>query len=264
MIYPNARYRPLNEFSYRGVKPRLGVVLHVNDSDGPSLYNWIAGNNGMSCHFQIAKSGVIEQYVDTDNASWCQCDGNATYLSVETQGYDEQPLNAAQLGAFAALMRWIHNSHGIPLQLAEAPGQRGLGWHGMGGPAWGHTVCPGQLRRNQRTTVLRLAGMDTPPPGPRLRRLWPSYMPRSEYFGSINGPAESHGGYYSRERPDVRAIQARLQQLHYAPSVPGWADGIYEQPTVKAVADWQRARYARYTTRYGEVWSDDWQRLFTY
>lgn len=109
-------------------------------------------------------------------------------------------------------------------------------------------------------------GSTTPPPssGGTLHRPWPSYMPTDQYFGLITGPNESHGGYYVEEQPDVRAIQERMQALGYAPSVAGWADGIFEQPTADAVAAWQRALYAAQTSRYGEVWTDDWQRLFTY
>lgn len=115
------------------------------------------------------------------------------------------------------------------------------------------------------------SGGGTPPPsggGAKLRRPWPSYMPTSEYFGLITGPNESHGGYYANEQPDIKAIQQRVIALGYVPGIhdqnSSWADGIYEQPTKDAVAAWQRAKYAAYTTRYGEVWNDDWGRLFTY
>jgi hypothetical protein len=157
-VYPAATYRPLNQFSNQGTKPRVGVVLHVNDSNGPSLYNWIAGNNNMSCHFQVAKSGVVEQYVDTDNGSWCQMAGNDTYLSIETEGYPVEALTAAQVNACAGIMRWANQTHGIPLQVADSVGARGLAWHGMGGAAWGgHTACPGDLRKAQRAQILQLA-----------------------------------------------------------------------------------------------------------
>jgi len=159
VIYPGATYRPLNQFSNASAHPRLGVVLHVNESDGPSLYNWIAGNNGMSCHFQVAKDGTVEQYIDTDNGSWCQVDGNNTYLSIETQGYHTEPLSDAQVHAIALLMSWVHQTHGIPLQLAEQPGQPGLIWHGAGGDSWGgHFDCPGDPRKAQRAQILALAG----------------------------------------------------------------------------------------------------------
>ena len=162
-VYPGANYRPLNQFSNIGSRPRLGVVLHVNESDGPSLYNWIAGNHGMSCHFQVAKDGTVEQYIDTDNGSWCQVNGNDTYLSIETQGFHTEALTDAQVHAIALLMSWVHATHAIPLQLAEQPGQPGLIWHGAGGNSWGgHFDCPGEPRKTQRVQILALAGGTVP------------------------------------------------------------------------------------------------------
>jgi len=157
-VYPDATYRPLNEFSDAGRRPWLGVVLHVNDGDAPSLYDWIAGNNDMSCHWQVAKNGQVEQYVDTDNAAWCQMDGNADYLSIETQGFPTEQLTTSQVSAISRLLAWLNDTHGIPLRVADEPGQAGFGWHGMGGQAWGgHTGCPGELRKAQMQTVLDLA-----------------------------------------------------------------------------------------------------------
>lgn len=101
------------------------------------------------------------------------------------------------------------------------------------------------------------------PPAASLKRPWPSYMPADHYFGLITGPDQSHGGYYANEQPDVQAIQQRLQTLTYAPGTAGWADGIFEQPTADAVAAWQRAQMPG-TEYYGQVWQDDWTKLFTY
>lgn len=108
-----------------------------------------------------------------------------------------------------------------------------------------------------------------PPPAPKpvLRRTFPGYA-RGQYFGLRSGPAASHGGINAAERADVKAIQQRLIALGFVPGISnpasGWADGVFEQPTKDAVARWQRARYAAQTSRYGEVWADDWARLFTY
>ncbi|RPJ60928.1 MAG: peptidoglycan-binding protein [Acidobacteria bacterium] len=85
-------------------------------------------------------------------------------------------------------------------------------------------------------------------------------MPANHYYGLRTGPNESHGGYYAPERPDVKAIQTRLAALgHACPT-----DGNYGPTTKAAVTAWQRKRYAAQTSRYGEVWRDDWVRLFTY
>src|SRR4026207_2376336 len=62
------------------------------------------------------------------------------------------------------------------------------------------------------------------PTPPRLHRQWPLYMPSNHYFGLITGPNASHGGYYASERPDVSAIQSRLNALGFS---VGTADGIF-------------------------------------
>lgn len=99
------------------------------------------------------------------------------------------------------------------------------------------------------------------PPPPAGERPWPAYMPAGHYFGLITGPPESHGGFYPAEKPDVTAIQVRLQELGYAPGGRGWADGLFEQATADAVTAWQRVAMPG-TTFYGQVWPDDWAVLF--
>lgn len=55
-------------------------------------------------------------------------------------------------------MAWLHSEHGIELQIANSPSDRGFGWHGMGGAAWGgHTDCPGDKRKAQRQEILSIA-----------------------------------------------------------------------------------------------------------
>ncbi|MCX2950834.1 peptidoglycan-binding domain-containing protein [Lentzea sp. NEAU-D7] len=111
-----------------------------------------------------------------------------------------------------------------------------------------------------------LGGASTPPPSrpPTLPRF---PLPPNHYFGLITGPNESHGGApvsmggIPDEQYYVRLIQERLQRLGFAPNVPGWADGIFEQPTKDAVAAWQRAHRPNSTSRWGEVWGDDWADL---
>ena len=99
----------------------------------------------------------------------------------------------------------------------------------------------------------------TPTPTPPSNvPAWP--LSRDHYFGLITGPNESHGGYYENERQWIKLIQQALQRKGFAPNYPGWADGVYEQPTKDAVAAWQRSAMPG-TTRFGEVWWDDWAEL---
>jgi len=70
-------------------------------------------------------------------------------------------------------------------------------------------------------------------------------LPAGHYWGDINGPAESHGGYYENEKPIVAAIQRRLITTGHVPGVTdpdsGWADGLYEGATTEAVKRFQGA-----------------------
>ena len=155
--FKSATWRPVSGHTDGPMTAHVGVVLHVNESNG-NLYNWVAGDHNMSCHFEVYKDGSAEQYIDTADSSWCQMDGNATYISVETEGFATEPLTAAQLRKVAEIVAEAHTVHGIPLQLADTPGQAGFGWHGMGGAAWGgHTGCPGDQRKAQRAAILTLA-----------------------------------------------------------------------------------------------------------
>lgn len=94
-----------------------------------------------------------------------------------------------------------------------------------------------------------------------LRRPWPAYMPAGHYFGHINGPAQSHGGYFASERPDVMAIQARLRMFKQ----PVTVDGRYGDQTVAAVTWWQKAKVpSTHVTKLGKLDAVAWIRLFTY
>lgn len=88
---------------------------------------------------------------------------------------------------------------------------------------------------------------------------WP--LPAGHYFGLVSGPNESHGGFNMWERPYIKQIQQRLQRLGYAPKAVGWADGVYEQPTLVAVEKWQKAKFPHDTRRFGVVYPKDWARL---
>lgn len=75
-------------------------------------------------------------------------------------------------------------------------------------------------------------------PSPHHGAAWPG-LPAGHYFGDIDGPVESHGGYRAADRPAIKALQ---QQLIWFGCVPGirdvhdsWADGKFESPTGDAV-----------------------------
>ena len=100
------------------------------------------------------------------------------------------------------------------------------------------------------------------PAAPALPQPFP--LPSDHYYGDIAGSERSHGGYYANERPVIKIIQQRLIAKGYVPGITdvnsSWADGLFEQPTVDAVARFQRAEMPG-TTYYGQVWWDDYAQL---
>ncbi|WP_052684695.1 peptidoglycan-binding domain-containing protein [Lentzea aerocolonigenes] len=129
------------------------------------------------------------------------------------------------------------------------------------------SVMDSPLCDDPRPWNIPMLGGATAPPPPRPPT-YPTFpLRRDEYFGDIAGPRESHGGApvsqggIPNEAYYVKLIQQRMQQWGYAPTYPGWADGIYQRETTNAVAAWQRAKVPG-TTRFGEVWWDDWAILF--
>lgn len=99
-------------------------------------------------------------------------------------------------------------------------------------------------------------------------------LPTGHYYGLKSGPEQSHGGFYAHEQPVIRAIQQKLVSLGFArrgngQQVPpsawatdGWSDGLFEQLTKDAVIRFQQTHRPHNTTRWGEVWGDDWQTLW--
>lgn len=163
---PGARWEPVTGHSGGPMRSYTGVVLHCNDANSTDLRNFIQASSGktaVSCHFQVTADGTIYQYLDTSVQSWCQGGGNADYISVESEGKAEAPATPAQVRSIGKILAWCHKTHGIPPQLANRPGDAGLGWHGMGAefhavPDWGHSVCPG-VRKDQRPAMIAAAGI---------------------------------------------------------------------------------------------------------
>ena len=142
----------------------LGVILHVNvsgkTSQGTPVSAFMAGPPAnadyVTPNFQVFRDGSIVQFLPIDWQPWCQIDGNFNYAAIETGGDPDQPLTAAQLHAVAYIVDHYHAHMGMPLQIANAPGQRGIGTHEMGGESWGGHSCPGTIRAAQRDTVIQL------------------------------------------------------------------------------------------------------------
>jgi peptidoglycan hydrolase-like protein with peptidoglycan-binding domain len=117
----------------------------------------------VSSHFGVGKDGRIYQWVDTDDVAWAEMAGNSSWISVECEGQPGDSLTDTQLSAVAQVVKWAQAIEGFPLQITDSPAVPGLGWHGMGGEAWGnHPDCPGDPIKAQRRAILGSNGTNWP------------------------------------------------------------------------------------------------------
>jgi len=142
-----------------GMYEYRGLVLHIMQGSYEGSIGW--GKNpssGVSFHFAAAKDGRCGQLVDTAVRAWTQGSGNGRWISVENEGYSGEALTPQQVETCARLYARGVKEYGWPLASTDSPDGRGLGWHGMGGVAWGnHPDCPGVPIRNQRPEILARA-----------------------------------------------------------------------------------------------------------
>ena len=142
------------------VRPIRGLVLHIQEGTEKGTYSWFNSKEAKaSSHFGNPKIGKLEQFVDTDDMAWTQKAGNPYWLSVENEGHHGDRLTESQISNLVRLMQVLHQTEKVPLSLANSPSESGLGYHSMGGKAWGHEQCPGKPIIEQRHSILALAGM---------------------------------------------------------------------------------------------------------
>jgi len=156
---PGAEWRPTNNCTKGGQEAVRGVVLHVMAGTLAGSDSWFKNPAAQaSAHFGIGKAGEVYQWVDTADRAWAQAGGNRTWLSIEHEGQGGDALTPAQLAASARVIAWMHETHGVLLQATDSVDGRGIGWHGMGGAAWGgHTACPGTPIKAQRPALIAAA-----------------------------------------------------------------------------------------------------------
>lgn len=159
--YRRARWRgPVpNEVKGGMVRPLMGVVEHIECGTEAGTNSWFHDpRSQVSAHFGNPKHGPLDQWVDTHDRAWAEAAGNDRWISVENEGKPGDSLTSTQIENLAHLLVWLHRTEGIPLQLTNHVNRKGLGWHGMGGDAWGgHYDCPGEPIKRQRREILHRA-----------------------------------------------------------------------------------------------------------
>jgi hypothetical protein len=142
-----------------GMSEHRGLVLHIQDGTEEGSEAWFKNPDSQaSSHFLNPKSGGLRQLVDTDDRAWTEAAGNAYWVSIENEGLGGDALTPSQIENCAQLLAWLHRTYDVPLQSTDDPNGAGLGWHGMGGAAWGgHYDCPGEPVKAQRPAILARA-----------------------------------------------------------------------------------------------------------
>lgn len=138
-----------------------------------------------AAHFSVKADGTILQSRDTAYQSAANLDGNHRVIAIENEdhgpafgdwsGSAVPALTDAQVEANARILRWAHETHGIPMRLCpnSRPASTGLAYHRQGidgafddyaypgrvtgGETWTEhygKVCPGDRRIAQLPEIL--------------------------------------------------------------------------------------------------------------
>lgn len=160
-LFSSAHWRgPVPNINAGNMKrPFKGLVLHIQQgTEVGTDATFKNPSTQVSAHFGNPKTGGLDQWVDTNDVAWAEVAGNSTWISIENEGNSGDSLTDSQLANVALLLAWLNVTEAVPLQLAESPADSGLGYHGMGGAAWGgHTNCPGQPIVDQRAAIVAAA-----------------------------------------------------------------------------------------------------------
>jgi N-acetyl-anhydromuramyl-L-alanine amidase AmpD len=146
-----------NESHGRIQLPILGLILHVEEGTEAGTNSWFHNPKAeASAHFGNPTKGPLDQWVDTHDEAWAEMAGNSRWVSVEHEGTGAISHN--QIENDAQLFAWLHRTENCRLVITNRTSRGGLGWHGMGGAAWGgHRACPGDRIKAARPLIIARA-----------------------------------------------------------------------------------------------------------
>ena len=245
--FPGAIWKPVPNHG-GAMTNHYGLVLHVQQGNN-SLQGWFSNpSSDASSTWWVSKSGMIEQYVDCDIQAWAQSQGNATFNSVETEGYDSDYLTDSQIDGVATVFAWGNKEYGWPFHLSNSITDKGLAWHGLGGSAWGnHPSCPGDKRKSQMSQIIQLAQGQTPTPTPPVTPTPTAPPLHVDYFG----PAYGH----NYQCADVKTWQNKMSQRGWTIGV----DGIYGPQSESVCRQFQSEKALGVDGKVGPItWNATW------
>ncbi|MFF4489405.1 N-acetylmuramoyl-L-alanine amidase [Streptomyces sp. NPDC001544] len=219
-----------------------GLVLHIQQGTEQGSEAWFKNPAAQaSAHFLNPKKGGLRQLVDTKDRAWAEAAGNSHWVSVENEGFVPDKLTDSQVENCAQLLAWLHKTYSVPLQSTDDPNGRGLGWHGMGGSAWGgHVGCPGDSIKAQRGAIITRAKEIVGEKSPAKPKVSLAHV----VYAARHDPAAAQG--HTSHRDEVLLVERALHAEGLLDS--RWVDGSYGSKTLTAYAALQR--------RYGYSGSD--------
>lgn len=133
--------------------PRV-VIFHVTAVDGKAR-----PHSGLEWHFHVAKTGQIDQLVDTNRQAAANYKANPFAISIETEGLATGEWTGPQLDSLVEISEWCMAEHPkILRQRCPTWDGSGFGYHVMFGAPGPWTPyaksCPGPLRIRQFDEVL--------------------------------------------------------------------------------------------------------------
>ncbi len=147
--YPKAQWVGASpqDFSTNKIQHKF-IIIHVEEGTETGTDAWFHNPAAqVSAHFGVAKTGHVQQFVDTDDTAWAEGQWNFLGISVEHEGMSGQHLTPQQVQADKELFQWIHMVYKTRLALTFDPHDPAGGVipHGkLPEGALSHPECPGQ------------------------------------------------------------------------------------------------------------------------
>lgn len=226
--FSKAKWHAVQNFTKDGQDSVLGLVVHIMEGTLEGSQSWFNNPKAQaSSHFGTGKDGELRQWVDTKDRAWAQGSGNRTYLSIENEGHTPDKLTDQQIETVAQTFAWVVKTYGVPYQVANKPGEKGLGYHKMGGAAWGGHPCPGPDIIAQLPKIVARAK--------EINKVVVTEKPKPIY-----APFPGTGFFrLGKKHPLITAMGKRLVAEGYK----GYSDGpgpTFTRADIKAYAWWQR------------------------
>lgn len=140
--YPEATRCPTPNYGGTA-RAKQAVVLHIAEGSRAGVRSHFKSRNSrVSSNFLVAENGDVDQFVDSAETAWANgarwdgrhwfdpqgnrisptwpgmdahVDPNSITISIEFEGYHNQPRPDAQLNSARNLIKWCAVSHGFPL-----------------------------------------------------------------------------------------------------------------------------------------------------